>query len=199
MKRIFLTFIFSTSILAIMVTSCARGLPYWELKGVNIFHRSSLYNSSTGPSINTSDSLVLAIECGLDYLAIENTSLNSWNNPFISSSFATQPPLHGYEGSRDPIRKVKVYSDNMIGSYMPNMDLSPIITTWNEGSSRLYTGLSPEMINDEFTKGTRGGGYIELTVTDRPNNANTKHVFTIELETRSGKMYTAQTDTITWN
>lgn len=194
MKRLFLTLLLSTSFLAIIVTSCGRGLPYWELDNVHLY-----YYASDGSNINNSDSLQLSLGCSLDYLASSTPYFNHGNNPFIATSLATQPPINGYEGSRDPIRKVKVYSNNTISSYAPNTDLSPIIITRNEGTSRLYNGLSPEMINEEFDKGTMDNlGYLALIITERPV-ASTKHVFTIELETKSGKMFTAQTDTITWN
>lgn len=195
MKRLFLTFLLSTSCLAIIVTSCDRGKPYWELRDIYLDY----YNYNSGqPLENNSDSLILGLNCGLNYLA---TTINSSDNGlFFNSCYAMQPPTQGYKGSKDPIRKIKLYSDNMISGYAPNTDLSPITrTTTIKNGSRLYPGLNPEMINEEFDQGTRDySGHVPLIITERPI-AGTKHVFTIELETKSGKIFTSQTDTITWN
>jgi hypothetical protein len=196
MKRLLLVFIFSTSLLAIFNTSCCKGYPYWELRDL-VMSQTSIAIAG----INNSDSLVLELHCQLNFLA-NHTPLLKNDNPFIGTCTAVScKPLYGNQGSKDPIERVLVYSNNQISTYAAQLDLGRIIRTEYDNKSRLYNGLSPTMVNESLTEmGLYGENQIplRLVIIERPI-PGTKHVFTIELETKSGQIYTAQTDTITWN
>lgn len=198
MKRLLLTLLFSTSFLAIFFVSCEKkiqDLPFWKLNTVTI---KAPY---TATGVHWEDSLSIVLDCKLDYLAEE---VDYWelNNPFISRSYATQPPPRGYQGAKDAIAAVKIVSNQTIGNYPANTPLNNIVTVEKLESEVVQQPpmptLSAVVLNEYLTTALYHTDLINLTITERPV-AGTKHIFTLEITTDSGKILTAQTEEITWN
>ncbi len=162
-------------------------LKFFDYRKIEVVVEETILNSNEALSFQfTLDSI---------YFLAENNS-PCWNLGLINTATACSCAEPGDAGWKFPIQQIEIFSNKDFNSSLPaNTSLNSIMTVNDSGQTIPLEDATQET----FPQLQRENSNLSIFTSDRPDDLNEPHIFTIQFTKSNGEMISSESPPITWN
>ena len=146
-------------------------------------------------TLDPNDNLSFQFTLDSIYFLAEN-NLPCWNLGLINTAAACSCNEPGDSGWKFPIQQIDIFSNKDFNSSLPaNSSLNSIMTVYSSNQTTLLVEATQEI----FIELQWESSNLSIFTSQRPDNLNEPHIFTIHFTKSNGEIISSQTPPITWN